>query len=274
MTVRFKVSACIADHIGDRTEQQDRVALLTSQRNPGTLLAVVADGMGGRTGGRMASDQVISTANSLFQETAARDDELRALLQQIAAEAHTVIRLTALSSEKEPHSTIVALLVRRHYAIWAHAGDSRLYLFRGGRLLRRTDDQTYAHHLRSEGKMAEAEVAKERYKNILVSALGIARDPQVMIDEVKDLQVGDAFLLCSDGLWAYFTDSELGSLLHSLSPREASEHLVRLARERAEGHGDNLSLAIVKLEAAEQPKRLPTTTLWFDDSEGEHKSGG
>jgi PPM family protein phosphatase len=108
VTVRFKVSACIADHIGDRSEQQDRVVLLTSKRNPGTLLAVVADGMGGRTGGRMASDQVISTADSLFQETAAQDGELRALLQQIAAEAHTVIRLTALSSEKEPHSTIVA----------------------------------------------------------------------------------------------------------------------------------------------------------------------
>jgi serine/threonine protein phosphatase PrpC len=273
VTVRFKVSACIADHIGDRSEQQDRVVLLTSKRNPGTLLAVVADGMGGRTGGRMASDQVIATADSLFQETAAQDGELRALLQQIAAEAHTVIRLTALSSEKEPHSTIVALIVRRHYAIWAHAGDSRLYLFRAGKLLRRTADHTYAHHLRSEGKIAEADAAQEKYKNILVSALGIARDPQLMIDEVSDLQVGDAFLLCSDGLWAYFTDSELGSLLHSLPPREASEHLVRLARERAEKHGDNLSLAIVKLEAAEQPKRLPTTTLWFDEAAEGRRSG-
>jgi len=229
--------------------------------------------MGGRTGGRMASDQVISTANSLFQETAAQDGDMRSLLQQIATEAHTVIRLTALSSEKEPHSTLVALMVRRHYAIWAHAGDSRLYLFRAGKLLRRTADHTYAHHLRSEGKLAEAEAAQEKYKNILVSALGIAREPQLMIDEVQDLQVGDAFLLCSDGLWAYFTDSELGSLLHSLAPREASEHLVRLARERAEGHGDNVSLAIVKLEAAEQPKRLPTTTLWYDEASAGRRSG-
>lgn len=273
VTARFKVSACIADHIGDRAEQQDRVALLTSKRNPGTLLAVVADGMGGRTGGRMASDQVLSTANSLFQETAARDEDLKPLLQQIATEAHTVIRLTALSSEKEPHSTVVALVVRRQYAIWAHAGDSRLYFFRAGKLVRRTDDHTYAHHLRSEGKLAEAELAQARYKNILVSALGIAREPQLVIDEVRDLQVGDAFLLCSDGLWAYFTDSELGSLLHSLPPREASEHLVRLARERAEGHGDNLSLAIVKLETPEQPKPLPVATLWFDDEADSRSSG-
>ncbi len=273
MTSRFKVSACIADHIGDRSEQQDRVALLTSKRNPGTLLAVVADGMGGRTGGRMAADQVISTADGLFQDHATADGELRDLLQQIATEAHTVIRLTALSSEKEPHSTVVALLLRRDFAVWAHAGDSRLYYFRGGRLIKRTDDQTYAQHLRSEGKHAEADVAQARYKNILVSALGIAREPQLSVDDATGLMVGDAFLLCSDGLWAYFTDQELGSLLHALPPREASEHLVRLARERAEGHGDNLSLAIIKLEAPE-PKPAFGNVPGVADSIDGRRSGG
>ncbi len=63
------------------------------------------------------------------------------------------------------------------------------------------------------------------------------------------------FLLCSDGLWAYFDDHELGSLLSKLSPREASEHLIRIARERAQGRGDNLSLAIVKLEAPQPAPR-------------------
>ena len=85
-----------------------------------------------------------------------------------------------------------------------------------------------------------------------------------MIGEATELRVGDAFILCSDGLWAYFEDHELGSLLHSLPPREASEHLVRIARERAQGRGDNLSLAIVKLEAPEQKKRAPTATMWFE----------
>jgi serine/threonine protein phosphatase PrpC len=261
---RFKVTACIAEHIGDRSEQQDRVAILTSKRNPGALLAIVADGMGGRTGGRLAADQVISTADSLFQELSEQDSGLRDLLEQIAAEAHTVIRLTAMSSEKEPHSTVVALIVKRDYAIWAHAGDSRLYFFRAGKLAHKTDDHTYASKLAAEGKVSEAELASNRYKNILVSALGISRDPKIVVNDASDLRVGDAFLLCSDGLWAYFEDHELASLLHSLPPREASEHLVRLARERAQGRGDNLSLAIVKLEAPEPTKRLPTATLWFE----------
>jgi serine/threonine protein phosphatase PrpC len=265
--VKFKVSACTAEHIGDRIEQQDRVAIITSRRNPGALLAIVADGMGGRSGGRMAADQVISTADNLFQELSAQDAELPQLLQQIADEAHTVIRLTALSSEKEPHSTLVSLIVRKDYAIWAHAGDSRLYFFRAGRLMHRTSDHTYASLLFEEGKTLQAEIAAQKYKNILVSALGISREPKVIIGDAKGLLVGDAFLLCSDGLWAYFEDHEIGSLLHSLSPREASEHLLRLARERAEGRGDNLSLAIVKLEAPEPGQRLSQATISFEDTQ-------
>jgi serine/threonine protein phosphatase PrpC len=255
----FRVSACTADHIGDRTEQQDRVAILTSPRNRGALLAVVADGMGGRSGGRLASDQVIATADSLFQETSERDAEPSRLLQQIAEEAHTVIRLTALSAEKEPHSTMVALLVRRDQAAWAHAGDSRLYLFRGGRLLHRTEDHSYEAHMRADGKGELDPAIAGRFRNMLVSALGLASPPRLAISTTGDLRVGDTFLLCSDGLWPYFAEEELASLLRALPPREAAEHLVRIARDRAEGHGDNLALAIVKLEAPVQKKRFLDT---------------
>jgi len=251
---QLKISAAIADHLGDRSEQQDRVALLTSERHPGTLLAVVADGMGGRTGGRLASDQVISTATNLFKELSTKDASLPELLRQIATEAHTVIRLTALSSEKEPHSTLAALIVKRGHAIWAHTGDSRIYFCRGGRVLARTTDHTVASQLSAEGRHAEAEIAAQRYKNVLFSALGIKHDLKIDVDQTEDLRVGDAFMLASDGLWAYFDDSEVASVLDRFSPRDASKHLVNLARERAEGRGDNISLAIVKLDApAEAP---------------------
>jgi serine/threonine protein phosphatase PrpC len=246
---QFKVSAAIAEHLGDRSEQQDRVAVLTSERNPGTLLAVVADGMGGRTGGRLASDQVVSTAANLFKELSEHDTTLPNLLRQIASEAHTVIRLSALSTEKEPHSTIAVLMVKRDFAIWGHAGDSRLYWCRAGRVIRRTVDHTVASQLAAEGRHAEAERAALHYKNVLFSALGIRNELKLDIDQTQDLRVGDAFLLASDGLWAYFEDTEIASLLDRLPPREASKQLVNLARERAEGRGDNLSLVIVKLEA-------------------------
>lgn len=246
----FKVSACTAEHVGDRAEQQDRVAILTSPRHPQGLLAVLTDGMGGRTGGRLAADQVISTVTHVFRDMAEEDaGGLPGLLRMMADEAHTVIRLTALSSEKEPHATFVALILRRSYAIWAHAGDSRLYHFRHGRLMHRTADQTYAAYLRDEGRDKEAAEAEVKLKHMLVSALGLKRPPNLVIGEAPALQVGDAFLLCSDGLWAYFDDGELGAAVDAHGPREASDLLLRQARQRAQGHGDNLSLAIIKLDA-------------------------
>ncbi len=186
-------------------------------------------------------------------------------LEQVATEAHTVIRLTAISAEKEPHSTMVALFVRKDYAIWGHAGDSRLYFFRAGRLAQCTQDHTYAAHLRAEGRTQEAAEADKKYKNVLVSALGISQGPKLSVDEANDLRVGDAFLLCSDGLWAYFNEVELGSMVHSLPPRDACDHLVRLARERANGRGDNLSLAIVKLEAPETRMHRPQASFLVRD---------
>ena len=250
----FKVNVCTAQHIGDRQEQQDRVAIITSPRNPGAMLAIVADGMGGRTGGRMAADQVVTTAENLFKDMTDRDSTFREMLLHLAAEAHTVIRLTALASEKEPHATLCALIIKQNYAIWAHAGDSRLYFFRGGRLIHRTEDHTYAEQLRLEGRSEDADLAAARYKNILVSALGINKKPRVVIGEDASLREGDIFLLASDGMWAYFEDDELVEILYALTPREASERLVSLARERSEGRGDNLSVAIIKLEPQPQPK--------------------
>jgi serine/threonine protein phosphatase PrpC len=245
----FTVNACVATHIGDRQDQQDRVAIITSPRNPGALLAIVADGMGGRTGGRQAADQVISTAEGLFRDMSHRDSSLRDLLLHLAAEAHTIIRLTALSAEKEPHSTLCALVIKKQLAVWAHVGDSRLYYFRNGKLLHRTEDHTYAQQLREEGRIEDAERASVRYKNVLVSALGIDNGrPKVAVGEESGLSVGDIFLLASDGLWGHFSDDELADVLGRMAPRQASEHLVSVARERANGRGDNVSLAIVRLD--------------------------
>jgi len=252
----FTVNACVATHVGDRQDQQDRVAIITSPRNPGALLAVVADGMGGRTGGRQAADQVISTAESLFRDMSHKDASSRDLLLHLAAEAHTIIRLTAISAEKEPHSTLCALVIQKQTAVWAHVGDSRLYFFRNGKLLHRTEDHTYAQQLREEGRIQDAELASVRYKNVLVSALGIdSGKPKVAIAEEPDLAVGDTFLLASDGLWGHFSDHELGEVLGNLAPRQASERLVSLARERANGRGDNVSLAVVRLDPPASVKR-------------------
>jgi PPM family protein phosphatase len=101
------------------------------------------------------------------------------------------------------------------------------------------------------GRETEALEAERKLKHVLVSSLGLTRPPNLVINDTGSLQIGDAFLLCSDGLWAYFSDEELGEILSRNTPREASGTLVQLARDRAQGRGDNLSMAIIKLEPPE-----------------------
>src|SRR5512134_4178075 len=102
----YRLTASTGIHKGDREYQQDQVALISHPRATGCVLGIVADGMGGRSGGRKASDQVMMTARQLFERYSPEHDDAPSLLKQIAQEAHIVIKLTAVSSEQEPHSTL------------------------------------------------------------------------------------------------------------------------------------------------------------------------
>ena len=111
MYTGYRLTASTGIHKGDRQYQQDQVILLNHPRVSGCILAVLADGMGGRSGGRKASDQVMMTANQLFERYSPEIDDAAATLTQLVTEAHTVIKLTAISSEEEPHSTVAAFLI-------------------------------------------------------------------------------------------------------------------------------------------------------------------
>ena len=245
---RLTINACTALHNGDRQEQQDSVGIFTSKRRPGCALFVLADGMGGKTGGAMASQQVMSTAKNLFDDFSP-NDSAEALLTQIVQETHTVIRLTAMSAEKEPHSTIVALLLHEESAEWVHAGDSRLYHFRDADLVRRTTDHSYVEQLIRQGKLDPRKAHSHPKSHLLTNALGTEKTPYATFGSIEHPAPGDNFLMCSDGVWHYFNDVELGILVSATDPRTASERIMQITRSRALGSGDNCSLIIVRLEA-------------------------
>lgn len=256
MSKPYRLLAATGIHKGDRDYQQDQVAVLSHPRFNGCVLAVVADGMGGRSGGRKASDQVMMTAQQLFERYSPETDDATSMLKHLVEEAHIVIRLTAISSEQEPHSTIAAFLINpRGDCHWAHAGDSRIYHFHKGRLVHRTLDHSYVQALVDRGELTEAEANNHPHSNILVGCLGAESDPPSSHHLITQLQPGDTLLACSDGVWHYFSPHELASVIEDLTPREASEFLIDKARQRARGGGDNLSLAVVKIEALEEEKK-------------------
>lgn len=249
MTNGYRLTAATGIHKGDRDYQQDRVSLLNHSRTNGCVMGVVADGMGGRSGGRKASDQVIMTAVQLFDRYAPASDDAAAMLMQVAREAHVVIKLTAISSEEEPHSTIAAFVLNAGGDChWAHSGDSRIYHYQHGRLVRRTNDHSYVQMLVKRGEITEQEANVHPQSNILMGCLGTETEPPVDVHFIPRVRAGDTLLACSDGIWHYFTDAEMGEVLDRLSAREAAEFLIDKARERAQGSGDNLSVVVVKLE--------------------------
>jgi len=252
MAQQYKIEAGTGQHIGDRKEQQDRAALFAAPKAPGYMMAVVADGMGGLTGGALAAEQVIRTAQLNFERFSPLTDSIDAMLETIGHEAHTVIKLSGMSAEKQPHSTMVILvLTPEGSAIWAHVGDSRLYRFDGPNFRERTIDHSFVEKLISEGKLTPEEAKNHRLSNLLANVLGASTTNLfVTINRYDGLKPGDAFLLCSDGLWHYFSDVELGAALAMNSPRDASEMLIKKVRERAAGtNADNCTMAIVKLVA-------------------------
>jgi serine/threonine protein phosphatase PrpC len=253
----IRIEAGTGQHIGDRSEQQDRLIVIPSKRERGVMLAVVADGMGGHTGGAMAAQQVVSTAQQVFEDFSTRDDSPQKLLTSIVNESHTIITLSSYTSEQEPHSTVVAMLLQKDRADWAHTGDSRLYHYRGQSLVARTRDHSYVEQLFREGRITEEQMETHPNKNLLVHCLGSTTAPHIDFGGTDKLMPDDTFFLCSDGVWAYFNDFELGAILASCPPRTASEQLIALARERANGRGDNCSLAIVKLTQFEEARPKP-----------------
>ena len=246
----YRLSAATGIHRGDRAYQQDQVEILAHHRVPGCALAVLADGMGGKSGGRKAADQVILTARQLFERHGALQDDAAELLKQLVLEAHLMIKLTAITAEEEPHSTITAYLISPDRTCdIIHAGDSRVYHFRGPDLVKRTVDHSFVQRLIDEGQISEDEANNHPQSNLLTGCLGTFQDPPLTLHHIDRLEIGDSLLACSDGLWHYFTPKELGAIVHTLPTREASEMLVSKARQRARGAGDNLSLALVRIEA-------------------------
>ncbi len=249
-TSGYRLTGTTGIHRGDRAYQQDQVEVLPHLRTPGCMMAVLADGMGGKSGGRKAADQVLLTANQLFERYAPNRDDPAEALKQLVLEAHLMIKLTAITSEEEPHSTVAAFIVSPSRACdIVHAGDSRVYHFRGAEMLARTVDHSYVQRLVDEGEINEEEANAHPQSNLLTGCLGTNAEPPVTQLHVDQLQVGDSVLACSDGLWHYFTPRELGAIVHALPPREASEMLVTKARQRARGGGDNLSLALVRVDS-------------------------
>lgn len=250
----YKIEAGTAQHVGNRPAQHDRVALYTSARAPGYVLAVLADG-GERNA--LGADQALHTAKQLFDEYRPGDapslERLAALLREIVQETHDVLLMNPLAASADARAALALLvLTPQRQAVWATVGDTRLYRFANGACAARSGDSEYVEHLVNVDRVPLEAARRHRGSRLLANVVGNAlKAPFVTGGIQAALQAGDAFLLASDGLWSWFSDNELAAAVSRRRPREAAALLIDKARERAAGNGDNCSMAIVRLVAPE-----------------------
>jgi protein phosphatase len=215
-------------------------------------LALVADGMGGHQAGEVASrvaveliGRMIESANPGGKDGTACQE----LLVRAITEANREVNRLARSrpSLAGMGTTLSALLVHGREAELAHVGDSRVYRLRNGKLELLTEDHSLVQELINQGSLTPEEARIHPHRNILTRALGT--EPVLKVDiRHEEVQPGDLFLLCTDGLTGAVTDAELEEVLTAAPRSRAAAELVQLANSR--GGRDNVT--VVLLEAGKE----------------------
>ncbi len=227
-------------------------------------LYLVADGMGGHAAGevasRLAADEIIRTFSdrvSLGDETwpehwnMARSAAANLLVDAIMAGHERVTRAVSRDSNLKGMGTTVVAAVHPSASrtlIICHVGDSRAYRLRNGEFSALTDDHSWVHEQVAAGFLTEEAARSHPLKNVVTQALGGSTEPRVDILETE-VEEGDLYLLCSDGLNSMLTDDEIASRLDERgSLEDIATQLIAAANDR--GGNDNVSVVLLRPHAS------------------------
>ena len=234
-----------------RSENQDNYR--AGRQADDTVWAVVCDGMGGARGGAVASGIAVSVmedelADKLVPELST--EEIRSLLEQAVEHANSEIfdLSCADPTKRGMGTTLVAMVVRNGLAQIVHAGDSRAYLYRDGKMIRLTRDHSMVQEMVENGTLTPQEAEVHPKQNLITRAVGVNPRLKVEYSECTAVQ-GDVFLLCSDGLTNCTTEEELCDILEQNDFFASAEEMIQTALEA--GGQDNITVVLLKMEATE-----------------------
>jgi protein phosphatase len=205
-------------------------------------LLAVADGMGGHTGGEIASAAAIQALRSLDVDLP--EQELLAALEQAVRRANDSVHGIAESdpSLRGMGTTLTAMLWSGSTLAVVQVGDSRAYLLRNGDLYQITHDQTLVQLLLDDGEISQDQVASHPHRSLLLQALD-GRENITPDLQLRTAHIGDRYLLCSDGLWSIVAPQAIHHALSTITdPEQAVGHLIGLANTG--GGPDNITCIV------------------------------
>ncbi len=219
-------------------------------------LYVVADGMGGHAAGEVASQQAVDTVHGMVKrgrdclaQIAAgnRDPEIvqKAMrLMESSVQAATYMIFGIAQHEPERHgmgTTVSALAICGSCAVTAQVGDSRIYLIRNGNAVAMTEDHTLVAWQLKQGLITEEEAEMSPHRNVITRAVG-SRDYVQVDTGIFDVEPGDRFVICSDGMHGYLSLEEVASVAQE-TPDAAARQFIDLSNQR--GGKDNITAIVV-----------------------------
>jgi serine/threonine protein phosphatase PrpC len=225
-----------------RKGNEDSYGVLSPIDNKNAHLFVVCDGMGGQVAGGEASQKAVATITEYIRKGKLTGESLRAA----AEEANR--RIFASGANDPPDArrgtTVTALLIAGRKFYVAHVGDSRAYLLRGGKMRQITTDHTLVAEAVASGMMTPEEAAKSPQRNVITRAVG--HKEAVKVDLLGgEVEPGDTFLLCSDGLTGEIGDKTIKKVIGGAGPARAADELISLANEA--GGRDNITAVVVSV---------------------------
>ncbi|MDR2788317.1 MAG: protein phosphatase 2C domain-containing protein [Candidatus Accumulibacter sp.] len=234
--------------LGKRKNNEDRLAHCYSRD---ALLLVIADGMGGHYYGEIAAQIAVQCITESFQREAnSKISDPLSFINRTMINAHRAIFdfASAHKLSDSPRTTCVACVIQDNIAYWAHVGDSRLYIIRGGKVLARTRDHSRVQLMIDHGMITPAQALSHPDRNKIYSCLGGLQDPKIELSRKTPLEVGDVMALCTDGLWGLFPDEMLAAALVRDNLMKAVPDLMEKAEASGGQNADNFSVIAVRWE--------------------------
>jgi len=242
--------------LGNRPVNQDRIEVIES---PAGVVLVLGDGLGGKPGGDLAAQTLVDTVSEELALNPLPAEKPGAFLKELLRRAHHKILIAGHEHKPplQPGTTAVICLIQSGMAWWAHAGDSRLYLFRNGLPLYRTTDHSYVEQLYQEGRISLKKLQSHPMRNYVTQCLGLSvHDPQITTSKGVAIKQGDVLLLCSDGFWDPLDEAQIGLLLDEQKLNLALNDLAERAEAASYPKSDNATAVAIRVISLQQLRPL------------------